>query len=303
MRLFLLLVFVLPLGVAAATKSPIRIQSPERVDRGTPAESNGATRNAAVAEVPRRLDLVAKDYAFTGPSTVAAGRRVIALRNEGSKLHHVQLLRLADGKQITDVLSALNTISGIEQLPDWATPVGGPSAALSGATIESEVYLSAGRYAVICWIPTADGAPHYMKGMMMPLDVVDAGRDPAPATGPITTAVVREYGFQFFPPATPGRRTIRVENVGSQPHEFLIVRLENGATVEQVAEWSERGQPGTAPVTQWMGVAAIAPGRSASLTVDFEPGRYAIFCLSPDRADGRSHLAHGMQKTFEIAGS
>lgn len=300
MRLPLLFVaFALPVALAASYQSPLRI----RPQAASTAAGNAGALGSPADEIPRRLDLVAREYGYAGPSKVAAGRRVISLRNEGKALHHVQLVQLSDNKQVSDLLVALNQDPHVTKLPGWATLVGGPSAALPGATIESEVQLSAGRYVVLCWIPNAEGAPHYMKGMLMPFDVVDAGRDPAPTTGPLSTVLVREYGFTFYPPATPGRRTLRVENIGSQPHEFLIVRLQPGVNVEQVASWSEKGQVGQAPVERWVGVAALAPGKSAQLTLDFEPGRYAVFCLSPDRADGRAHLEHGMHRTFEIAGA
>jgi uncharacterized cupredoxin-like copper-binding protein len=299
MRNALLVAFALPLVLAAATRSPLRID----VRTGTNVADRATAPATASAYVPRRLDLVANEYGFTGPPTVAAGRRVVSVRNDGQKLHHVQLLRLTDGKSITDVFAALNRDPSVSRLPAWATPVGGPSAALPGATIASAARLTAGRYAVICWIPAEDGTPHFMRGMMMPIEVVDAGKESAPATGPLTTVIVREYGFQFIAPTRPGRRTIRVENIGSQPHELLIVRLNPGTSVEQVAAWSERGQSGPAPVADWTGVAALAPGKSATLSVDFVPGRYAVFCLSPDRTDGRSHVAHGMHKTFEVSAS
>jgi hypothetical protein len=281
MRTAMLVAVALPLALAAAPPTPLRIDikppAPSAVRSTTaappahrttvsapsaaalpPASATAAV--ASASDVPRRLDLVANEYGFTGPSTVAAGRRFVSIRNEGNKLHHVQLLRLTDDKQIGDVFTALRGEPSITRLPGWATPVGGPNGALPGATIESLVPLTVGRYAVICWIRTEDGTPHFMRGMMMPFDVVDAGKDPAPPTGPLTTVIVREYGFQFIAPTTPGRRTIRVENVGSQPHELLIVRLNPGTGVEEAVAWSEGGQPGPAPVADWTGVASLAPG-------------------------------------------
>jgi len=296
----LFVAFALPLAAIASFESPLRIRPLAASTRAEVERPNA--RAFSADEIPRRLDLVAREYGYVGPSRVAAGRRVISLRNEGKALHHVQLVQLTDGRQVSDLVAALNRNPQITKLPRWATPVGGPSAALPGATIESEALLSAGRYVVICWIPNADGAPHFMMGMMMPFDVVDTGREPAPATGLLSSVMVREYGFSFHPPSTPGRRTLRVRNIGTQPHEFLVVRLHPGASVEQVAAWSEKGQVGAPPVAQWVGVAALAPGKSAQLTVDFEPGRYAVFCLSPDRGDGRTHLEHGMHRTFEISG-
>lgn len=309
MRYALLLVAIaLPLAAAVRYESPLRIRtqsaSPGPVRSGAALAVAGDASDGAswTSDVPRRLDLVAREYGYAGPSRVAAGRRVISLRNEGRELHHVQLVKLAAGKQVTDIIAALNATPHITSLPSWAIPMGGPSAALPGATIESESDLTPGRYVVLCWIPTASGTPHFMQGMMMPFDAVEVGREPGPTTGVRTTVMLRDFSFKFYPPTRPGRHTIRVENIGSQAHEFLVVRLQPGARVEEVAEWSAKGQGGEAPVERWVGVAALAPSKSAQLTVDFEPGRYAVFCLSPDRGDGRPHLEHGMHRTFEIAG-
>jgi hypothetical protein len=48
------------------------------------------------------------------------------------------------------------------------------------------------------------------------------------------------------------------------------------------------------------GVTGLAQGVSNVITVDFEPGDYALLCFVPDAGDGQPHVAHGMVKQFRI---
>ncbi len=249
-----------------------------------------------------RVEFVAMDYAFRAPATAAAGPTTIALRNTGAKLHHVQLYRLEEGKRLSDLYPVLLRNRGIANLPAWAVPAGGPSAALPGQTIAVQQELLAGRYAVLCWIPAADGQLHFMKGMVAELEVTPAAIPTPPRTDRATAvrATLREYGVSFSEPLSVRTRSIRIENRGRQAHEFLLVRLAPGKTVDDVAHWSERGQEGPSPVEEWSGVAGIAPGMVAWLEVALRPGRYAVFCLAPDSADGRPHLLHGFRQVIDV---
>jgi len=44
----------------------------------------------------------ARDYAFDGPETIAAGWKIVALLNEGKDLHQIQFLKLPEGKTAAD---------------------------------------------------------------------------------------------------------------------------------------------------------------------------------------------------------
>lgn len=249
-----------------------------------------------------RLEFVAMDYAFRGPATATAGLTTIALRNTGTKLHHMQLYRLEEGKRLQDLFAILYRDKGIANAPAWAVPAGGPSAALPGRTIAVRQALAPGRYAVICWIPAADGQLHFMKGMMAELEVAPrpAGARAAADPAAEVRATLREYGVTFDVTPSARTRTIRIENSGRQAHEFLLVRLAPGKTVDDVAHWSERGQEGPAPVEDWSGMSGLRPGGVAWLDVSLRPGRYAVLCLAPDAGDGRPHLLHGFRLTFTV---
>lgn len=247
------------------------------------------------------LDYTAMDFAFRGPSSAAAGLATIRLTNTGSKLHHIQLFRLDEGKRLADLFPVLYANKGVHGAPEWAKPAGGPSAALPGQTIAVRQHLSPGRYGVVCWIPAPDGQAHFMKGMMSELEV----RGPAkPVIEPVATIRVslREYNATLSTPLTAGRHTLRIENLGSQDHEFLLVRLKPGKTPEDVDRWSGAGQVDPSPAEEWVGMAGIEPGGVAWLDVDLRPGTYAIVCFAPDRRDGRPHFAHGFRRVITVAG-
>lgn len=245
------------------------------------------------------LEYTAMDFAFRRPATASPGLVTIRLANTGTKLHHVQLFRLEDGKRLADLFPLLYANKGVHGAPAWAVPAGGPSAALPGQSIALRQRLEPGRYAVICWIPAPDGQAHFMKGMMTELEV----RGPAvTATEPAATVRVslREYHATLSTPLRAGRHTLRVENLGTQVHEFLLVRLKPGKSPEDVDHWSASGQVDASPVERWVGMAGIAPGGVAWLDVEIEPGTYAILCFAPDRKDGQPHFAHGFRRVLTV---
>lgn len=245
------------------------------------------------------LEFTAMDFAFRGPARATAGLATLRLRNTGKALHHVQMFRLEDGKRLADLFPVLYANAGVHNAPSWARAAGGPSAALPGQVIEVRQHLAPGRYAVICWIPAPDGQAHFMKGMMTEFEVVGAAPPVVEPEAGIRVTL-NEYRASLSTPLTRGSHTLRIENVGRQDHEFLIVRLKPGKAPEDVDRWSGMGQVDEAPVESWMGMAGIAPGGVAWLTVSLRPGRYAIICFAPDRRDGRTHFEHGFRQVIEV---
>jgi hypothetical protein len=105
---------------------------------------------------------------------------------------------------------------------------GGPNPPDLGGTAVATVALEPGNYAMVCFIPSADGIPHLMKGMVRPLTVTPASGPGAPEPSADMVLKLVDFGFELDGPRTAGRHTLRVENGGAQPHEVAIVRLERG---------------------------------------------------------------------------
>ncbi len=247
---------------------------------------------------PPVVTVTSSDFAFDSPAEVPAGLVTFQLVNRGPSPHHIQLVKLEEGKTADDFLAALKAGG---PPPRWATMAGGPNPPEVGDTTSTTVALERGSYALLCFIPSPDGVPHMMKGMVRPLTAT-AGAGPAAAepAAPIVMKLV-DYGFELSEPLTAGRRTIRIENAGVQPHEVAFVRLHPGKEPMEFAEWGER-QVGPAPAALSGGVSAIMPGAHAFVDLDLEPGEYGLICFLPDMKDGKPHFHHGMVKKITVAG-
>jgi plastocyanin len=244
------------------------------------------------------VTITAKDYAFAAPASIRAGVTTLHLTNEGTELHHAQLIKLEQGKTVEDLAQAFKN-SGPP--PSWVKFVGGPNAVAPGGKANATAVLAPGRYAYVCFVFGPDGVIHAAKGMMTPFEVT-GDSSAARAELPAASATIRmaDYTFESSRPLTAGRHTIRVENAGPQPHELALLRLAPGKTVEDFAHWAEGGMKGPPPAEPLGGVALLDKGASGNFTTDLAKGNYGLICFVPDAKDGKPHLAHGMMKTFTV---
>jgi hypothetical protein len=266
----------------------------ERRAEAPAADAPPATPAAATPEI---LTVTASDYKFDAPDQIPAGLVTIQLMNRGPSLHHVQLLRLGEGKTAADFQAAMQK----GQMPMWAMPAGGPNPSEVGGTSEVRMPLEAGEYVMVCFIPDTAGVPHLARGMVRPLRVTPAAG--AAASTADTTADLEmtlvDYDFKLSGPISPGRHVVRVTNTAKQPHEFVFVRLEPNKTPLDFARWGEH-QVGPAPGKPHGGISAIMPGTVAYVPVDLPAGDYALLCFIPDAKDGKAHYTHGMAKRIKI---
>ena len=121
------------------------------------------------------LTVLGTEYGFSGDITVAAGEVVLAFTNESGSQepHEANVFKLADGMTVEEFLAIL-TAEGDEAAPAGPppfAPVGGAQAVLPGDTTLAKLDLEAGNYALICFVPNAEGAPHFALGMVAALTV------------------------------------------------------------------------------------------------------------------------------------
>jgi uncharacterized cupredoxin-like copper-binding protein len=247
---------------------------------------------------PPVVTVHAKDFAYVGPKTVKSGATTFRLVNDGKELHHLTLMKLAKGKTLADFGQAMKKPG---PLPTWVTGVGGPNPAGPGGTAEATLVLDAGEYVMICFIPSpGETAPHAMKGMVGSLTVLpEKSADPAPK-GDVTVRLT-DYAFGFSKPLTAGKHVINVVNDVAQPHEIVMVKLNNGKTAADFHKFIEKDlMKGAPPAMPVGGIAFLDRGRVASFPVDLTPGNYAMFCFVPDAKDGKSHAEHGMMTQFAV---
>jgi hypothetical protein len=249
---------------------------------------------------PTVVTVKATDYKFEAPASVPAGTISFRLENSGKEVHHLWLVQLLNGKTLADFQKAMDSwTSGA--MPSWVVDVGGPNEASTGVTAEATMTLDPGSYVMVCYVPSPDGRPHVMKGMLKAFAVTPAGATAPSEPAADITMKMTDYAFDLSQPITPGKHVIRIENTAAQSHEVIVGRLLPGKTMRQALTWLNEGQKGPAPVTGLGGASGLAKGRHQLITMTFEPGRYVLLCFIPDAKDNKPHTDHGMAKEVVIA--
>ena len=251
----------------------------------------------------RVVNVTASDFKFDAPDSIAAGTVTFRLVGKGPELHHMQLARLEQGKTFADFAEAMKQPG---PPPAWVTFLGGPNARIPDGEHPTFVTtsLTAGNYVMLCVIPGQDGVPHVVKGMVHPFTVTAAAgaRQAGGAKAATADAVLSlfDYNFEFDKPLKAGKRTILIKNNATQWHEAFLAKLPNGAPLGAFPEWVDAGMKGMPPIIPEGGIVALSPGQTNVLTVDLEPGDYALYCFIPDMKDGKEHVKHGMLKKFTV---
>lgn len=265
-------------------------------EKGVP---GSATAESAPSE-PQVVTIVAKDFAFEAPDTITAGMVTVKMVNQGPDLHHVQLLRLTEGKTYDEFVAALQQMKPGTKPPSWILDVAGPNSPVPGGEQSLTQELQPGTYALVCFIDTPDKVPHFVKGMTKSLTVLPNNAPPAAAPVADVTVKMSDYAWEITPGLSAGKHVIRIENAAAQPHELFILQLAPGKTAEDVMKWGETYQ-GPPPGTPMGGISGMSTGQVAYLPVDLPAGEYLLICFLPDAKDGQPHLAHGMMKQMTIS--
>lgn len=124
-----------------------------------------------------------------------------------------------------------------------------------------------------------------------------------PAEPPVVTFTATDFAFQGPDTIAPGFTTIRMVNEGPQEHHLILVRLDEGRTLDSLMA-AFQANPGADPAwaTVRGGANSILPGGQSGGTFDLPAGRYALLCFIPDPADGAPHLVKGMARELIVAG-
>lgn len=244
---------------------------------------------------PRVVSVSAHDFSFTIPDTIPAGMTTFRLLNEGATLHHLVVARLDSGKTVADLQAALKKPG---PPPPWMVPVGGPNAPDPQTEANATIDIAAGNYALICFVDTPDGVPHFAKGMIKGLTVTPSSAVSAAAPVATDTITLTDYAFTLSRPLSSGRHTFRVVGTAAQPHEVELVKLAPGKTANDMMVWmkSLKGPP---PANAIGGTAPAAQGIPVYFTADLTPGDYMLICFLP-APDGKLHFNHGMVLTQTV---
>lgn len=261
----------------------------------TPAKEAAEPAAAALPEI----EIDAADYSYTAPETVTAGWVRVILTNNGTEPHHVQFVRLNDGVTAEQFEEALKQGEG----PAMALvkQVGGVGAVHPGGTVQAVVNLPAGEYVILCLIPSpGDHVAHHAKGMIKPLKV-EAGAGSANEPQADLSVSLKDFMFTMPESLPAGKTVVKVTNEGPEPHEFNILRLEEGKTVEDVMKFLRGEAGGPPPFAPVGGMNGLDVGLSGYAELDLAPGNYVAICNIPSpKGNGAPHFMLGMVQEFTV---
>lgn len=252
----------------------------------------------AEATIPE-ITIDAADFSFTAPESIGAGWVRVTLKNSGAEPHHIQFLRLNDGVSMEQFQEALQQGEG----PAMALVkhLGGVGAIAPTMSAQAILNLSAGEYVILCFISSpSDHMPHLAKGMLSSITV--KSMDEASASEPTASLTVRLKDFSFGLPETisSGQAMIEVINDGPETHEFNLLLLADGKSVEDVLEFLN-APDGPPPFTPVGGINGLDVGFKGYIAFDFQPGRYVAICNIPSpKAEGHQHFSLGMIQEFNV---
>jgi hypothetical protein len=265
--------------------------------------SRAATNTQTKAGAPPVVTIIATNYAYEAPDTVPAGVNVFRLVNRGDQPHAATIVRLEDGKTLSDYMEAYREAHRTRGArPAWAKFRGGPMAPIRGEG-NATLYLEPGNYAWVCFVPGPDGVSHMLKDNQVHAFVVSprSGDTPAPgAPEPTVSLRMLDYSFQLSAPLKAGRHMIRVENVGADYHHVLMFKLTPGKTIQDFQAWLQKNMEGEAPSTYVGAMAELSTGADAYFEVDLTTGEYVLVCLITGR-DEVSHAAKGMIQQIRVS--
>lgn len=260
---------------------------------------------------PAVVAYTAADYSFAGPDSFAGGEVKLTLNNTGREIHHMQLVRLEEGKTAQDLFAALQQPNAAA--PSWMKEAGGPSVAAPvspagpGGTSNVTQRLEPGNYVMLCLIPNAQGVPHVALGMAKPITVTAPAVRAKPPTAK-ATIVLKDFSFDVKDTLPAGKTVFHVENRGQQHHEAFLFSLAPGKSAADALTFIEgQGPPGPPPFAPANGIQGIEARAEGWFETDLKPGNYGLLCFVPDtrtsvpEADrGKPHFALGMIREFTV---
>ena len=252
-----------------------------------------APTSAARADGLATFEIRANDDSYTSADEISAGRVAVTLHNAAHQRRNAELFRVNDGVSLLQVAAAFERDP--RSVMSLMTFAGGPGTVPPGGSQEVIEDLSEGQYIMATVLP-GEGVPH---GMFKPFRVAAPRTSPTQAPLPGDERVIlADFAFGI-PPLAAGKHTLRLDNVGQEPHEILIKRLAPERTLADSLAFvvSPTGSP---PFADAGGVLMFPSGQSATLAVDLAPGPYVAICYFLDPVRGKTHAELGMIRDFTV---
>lgn len=256
----------------------------------------------------RVIEIVANDYAFAAPDTVAPGLTELRLANHGKVRHEMIIMKLRPGVTTADLLAAQQRDESFRPSLDGGAAV---LFAEPGTTGDGRlgVDLEPGRdYVLWCNFQDADNTPrHSAMGMFRQVHVATsvggAAQTLAQAPARRVTVGAGDYAFRVADTLDAGEAEFIMTNSGKQRHEVAFGRLKAGVSGALFyAEYLKGSNVDSLYDDDGAVLTAYGGDRNDfSVRIDLLAGRtYVLLCEFSDSLGAQPHAKMGMFKGIVV---
>lgn len=236
-----------------------------------------------------------KAVTVSAPEKAEAGLAEITLTNDTDSSADLQLIRVEGERSPEEVVAGLGKAIQGQEFPEWFFAAGGVGTLEPGKSATVTQVLQPGSYYAF---NTEGGQPDAKTVAVTEVsgDEVDEEIEGGEAT---VDGVEYAFNAETLP---SGPVEIVFDNIGAQPHHLIASKfVDDKATAEDVEKFfkSEKGKP---PISEkgTRSTAVLEGGEGQLVTLDLEPGRYALYCFITDRDGGPPHAFKGMIDEVEV---
>lgn len=195
------------------------------------------------------ISLGASEYAFTTSGEPKAGSVTLELENTGAEIHEFGMARLVGDSTLEDVQAALDAAGPDEEadfegiLEDDSVIDDAGAALFPGASLSITASgIEAGDYVMMCFVPDAEGRPHFTLGMLGEFSIAEGEADDAPEAD--VTYTVTDDGIDGPDTLEAGETVFEMLNDSAINREIQIGKLADGATFDDAAAFFAQFEEG-----------------------------------------------------------
>jgi len=262
---------------------------------------------AAGAASSNTLTVTAGEYVYKLKGSPQPGWVQVDFVNSGVETHMLAVVALKPGVTAAQLkkVAAAQDDAGFAKIAKGDGNVYGTPAVLSpGQSTTTISELKAGHYGIMCFVPAAgDGQPHIAHGMVNVFDVKGSKSSFKPPQDGVADVTLTDSAITVPATAAPQHATIKVTNSGTTPHNFQLVKLETGKTINDAYTYFNsffNGDKVTDPAPGLLvgGTEDLAPGGSSYVQWSLKPGHYAY--VSTDGDAPSDDYTKGMHGEFDV---
>ena len=246
-------------------------------------------------DIPEVVVSLKDDGVTFTPSDISAGITTLVFDNERTKAPFQGLIaRFREGVTMDDLKAAagdqLATVQLLRLYGGVVVPPGTQKSIIADLKPGTHVFLES---------PT----------LRTFFEVGPASMDSAAQPEADVTLAMVDFAFGTPSTVAAGEQLWHIQNVGQQFHEAIMIKIDENTTSEEAAALlttvvTPTGQfAEDSPAQLVFAWPPMDPGENVWVTINLEPGTYAIGCVLPDLTllpEMHTHLEHGMIRIFTV---